>query len=52
MSKEQQNRDRIIDYALGEHDFCLGYKALDNQSEHYYDGYIDAKKREKELADE
>jgi hypothetical protein len=52
MSKEQQNRDRLIDYALGEHDFCLGYKALNNQSEHYYDGYIDAKKREKELADE
>ena len=31
MSKEQQNRDRLIDYALGEHDFCLGYKALDNR---------------------
>jgi len=47
MSNEQQNRDRLIDYALGEHDFCLGYKPLDNQSEHYYDGYIDAKRREK-----
>ena len=52
MSIEQQNRDRLMDYALGEHDFCLGYKPPDNQSEHYYNGYIDAKRREKELADE
>ena len=52
MSIEQQNRDRLMDYALGEHDFCLGYKPLDNQSEHYYNGYADAEKKERRLADE
>ena len=41
-----------MDYALGEHDFCLGYKPLDNQSEHYYNGYADAEKKERRLADE